>query len=78
MLIQRSFFEKISCGGNLILDGEFLWGISCNEVGSGRIHRYNLKEKTWKTYFFPKEKVFARMLLNKSENDLCSLIMNKE
>ena len=61
--------EKMSCGGNLIYEGDFLWGVSCDQSSKGRIHRYHPKSKTWNMWIIPEKGVIARTILEKSKDE---------
>ena len=60
---------KMSCGGNLIYEENYLWGISCDQSANGRIHRYHPESKTWRMWTLPKKGVIPRTILEKSKNE---------
>lgn len=61
--------ENISCGGNFIFDGKYVWGVSCNGLKPGRIHRYLPDNKTWEVWNLPADAVFPRIIHPKSKNE---------
>ncbi len=62
--------EKMSCGGNLIYDENYLWGISCDQSTNGRIHRYHPESESWSMWILPDKGVIPRTILEKSEDEL--------
>lgn len=69
--------ENVSCGGNLIFDGKYIWGVSCNGEKPGRIHRYHAETKTWKVWNLPVDAVFPRIIYPKSENEFWVLTLHR-
>ena len=61
--------EKMSCGGNLIYEEGYLWGVSCDQSTNGRIHRYHPKSKTWSMWVLPNKGVIPRTILEKSQDE---------
>ncbi|MFK7775083.1 MAG: histidine kinase [Saprospiraceae bacterium] len=61
--------EKMSCGGNLIYEENYLWGVSCDQSTNGRIHRYHPETKTWSMWILPRKGVIPRTILEKSKDE---------
>ncbi|MFK8006697.1 MAG: histidine kinase [Saprospiraceae bacterium] len=61
--------EKMSCGGSLIYEENYLWGISCDQSSNGRIHRYHPESKTWSMWILPEKGVIPRTILEKSKDE---------
>lgn len=61
--------EKMSCGGNLIYEENYLWGISCDQSSNGRIHRYHPKTKKWRIWILPQKGAIPRTILKKSKDE---------
>lgn len=61
--------EKMSCGGNLIYEDNYLWGVSCDQSTNGRIHRYHPKSKTWNMWILPEKGIVPRTILEKSKDE---------
>ena len=70
--------EKMSCGGNLIYDEDYLWGVSCDQSDKGRIHRYHPKSKTWGMWILPEKGVVPRTILEKSKDEFWVFTLNQK
>lgn len=81
LIVKDSLGEMVremSCGGNLIYDEDYLWGVSCDQSEKGRIHRYHPKSKTWDMWILPEKGVVPRTILEKSKDEFWVFTLNQK